>query len=228
MAKKLTKRLKAITREDKAYTPQEAVDFIKQATAPKFDQTVDIAVCLNLKSGKTEETVRGVVSLPKGSGKTVKVAVFATGEGAAAAKKAGADIVGAEELVAEVAGGKVDFDKCVAMPELMPKVGTLGKVLGPKGIMPNPKLGTVTADVANAVANLKGGQVEFRAEKNGVVHGILGKVSFAGDDILANLKAFYEAIKGARPEAIKDYIKAVHLGATMIPSVRVDHLKISG
>lgn len=229
----MSKRMKqavAMVKADKLYEPAEAVKLVCQTVggslATKFSQSVDVALGLNVDPEDGEQVVRGIVNLPKGSGRAVKVAVFCTGQAVEAAKKAGADIVGGAELVAEVEGGKVAFDKCVSTPEMMPKVGRLGRVLGPKGMMPNPKLGTVTTDVAAAVKALKGGQLEFRAEKGGIIHCSLGRAEFKLEDLVENLTALYRAVLQAKPESVKGYVKNMHLSATMGPSVKVDFAKL--
>ena len=226
MAKK-GKRLKAacdgIDRE-RAYQLAEAVKLVKdRANKVKFDETVEIAMNLGVDPRHADQNVRGVVSLPNGTGKTVRVAVFAKGEKAEQAKSAGADIVGAEDLAEKIQAGQMDFDRCVATPDMMAVVGRLGKVLGPRGLMPNPKLGTVTNDVAAAVKASKGGQVEFRVEKAGIVHAGIGKASFAEAALEENIKAFVGAISRAKPSGAKGtYIKRISLSSTMGPGVRIE------
>ena len=229
MSKRL-KRAAQMVEGEKTYEPAAAVKLVCQTAggglALKFSQSVDVALRLNVDPEKSGQAVRGAVALPKGSGKSVKVAVFCRGQAVAAAEKAGADMVGGDELVEEVEKGKVDFDKCVATPEMMSKIGGLGKVLGPRGMMPNPKLGTVTTDVAAAVKALKSGQVEFRAEKGGIVHCSVGRAEFSPEDLTENLKALYQAVLQAKPESVKNYVRNMHLSATMGPSVKVDFLKL--
>lgn len=205
------------------YPLDEAVKIIKAGAKAKFDETVEVAMNLGVDPRHADQMVRGVVSLPNGTGKTVRVAVFAKGPKADEAKKAGADLVGAEDLAEKVNGGQIDFDRCIATPDMMAVVGRLGKVLGPRGLMPNPKLGTVTPNVAQAVKDAKGGQVQFRADKTGNVNVGVGKVSFAEDALLANVTAFIEAINRARPSGVKGtYIKKATLSSTMGPGVKLD------
>lgn len=219
------KRLKKIfegTDFSKEYTIEEAVKLAKENATAKFDETVDIAMNLNVDPRKADQQVRGMISLPSGTGKTVRVAVFAKGDKAEEARKAGADIVGDEDLAELVKKGEMNFDRCVATPDMMVLVGKLGKVLGPRGLMPNPKLGTVSANVAEAVQNLKAGQVEYRTEKTGIVHAGIGKASFSADDIVANVKAFTNAVIKARPSGAKGtYIKRVSISSTMGPALRI-------
>jgi large subunit ribosomal protein L1 len=220
--KRITKAYEGIDRT-KFYTLQDAVKEIKARAKTKFDETVEIAMNLGIDPKHADQNVRGVVSLPAGTGKSVRVAVFAKGDKAEAAKKAGADVVGADDLAEQVQAGKMDFDRVIATPDMMVTVGKLGKVLGPRGLMPNPKLGTVTNDVAEAVKAAKGGQVEFRAEKAGIVHAGVGKVSFSEADLVANVKAFVGAINKAKPAGAKGtYIKKVSLASTMGPGMKLD------
>lgn len=224
---KMTKRLrKAYEKIDKtkAYSVEEAVKLLKSHTGnTKFDETVDISMNLNIDGRKADQQVRGVTQLPHGLGKTVRVAVFAKADKQADARQAGADIVGAEELVDEVSKGNVNFDRCIATPDMMALVGKLGKVLGPKGMMPNPKLGTVTFDVADAVKAVKAGQLEYRADKEGIVHAGVGKISFDEPKILENVNAFIGAIAKARPTGAKGvFVKAISLSSTMGPGIRVE------
>ena len=223
---KLGKRVRAAREKIDAnatYSLEEAVKVIKGAASAKFDETVEISLNLGVDPRHADQMVRGVCQLPAGTGKTVKVAVFARGDKAEEAKAAGADIVGAEELVQEVQGGKINFDRCIATPDMMPLVGRLGKVLGPRGMMPNPKVGTVTPDVAQAVKDSKGGSVEFRVEKAGIIHGGVGKVSFDEAAIVDNIKAFVAAVSKAKPSGAKGtYMKKMSLSSTMGPGVRVD------
>ncbi|TFL18669.1 50S ribosomal protein L1 [Jannaschia formosa] len=200
----------------------EALSLIKSNAKVKFDETVEIAMNLGVDPRHADQMVRGVVSLPNGTGKTVRVAVFARGAKADEAKAAGADIVGAEDLMETVQGGTIDFDRCIATPDMMPVVGRLGKVLGPRNLMPNPKVGTVTMDVAEAVKAAKGGQVQFKAEKNGVVHAGVGKVSFDADKLRENVLAFVDAVSKAKPSGAKgSYLKKISLTSTMGPGVTV-------
>ncbi|MBM2577162.1 50S ribosomal protein L1 [Jannaschia sp. Os4] len=201
---------------------EEAVALVKDNATAKFDETVDIAMNLGVDPRHADQMVRGVVSLPNGTGKTVRVAVFARGAKADEAREAGADIVGAEDLMETVQGGTIEFDRCIATPDMMPIVGRLGKVLGPRNLMPNPKVGTVTMDVAQAVKDAKGGQVQFRAEKAGVVHGPVGKASFGAEQLAENVKAFVDAVSKAKPTGAKGtYMKKVVLSSSMGPSVTV-------
>jgi large subunit ribosomal protein L1 len=200
----------------KVYSLPEAIAIVKKAATAKFDETVEISVMLGIDPTKQDQTVRGVVSLPNGTGKTCRVAVFAKDQKAEAAKEAGADVVGAEDLVDMIQKGNMPFDRCVATPDMMVMVGKVGKILGPKGLMPNPKLGTVTADVATAVRSIKGGQIEYRSEKGGIIHAGLGKVSFSDDAIAGNVKAFIDAIIKAKPAGAKGaYMKKMTISSTM-------------
>jgi large subunit ribosomal protein L1 len=202
---------------------EEAVKLIKGAASAKFDETLEIAMNLGVDPRHADQMVRGVVQLPNGTGKTVRVAVFARGAKADEAKAAGADIVGAEDLMETIQGGKLDFDRCIATPDLMPLVGRLGKILGPRNLMPNPKVGTVTMDVGTAVKAAKGGEVQFKVEKAGVIHAGIGKVSFTEDKLAQNIRAFVEAVSKARPTGAKGtYLKKVSLSSTMGPGVSVD------
>ncbi|WP_340108315.1 50S ribosomal protein L1 [Pikeienuella sp. HZG-20] len=223
---KLGKRVKAARAafEGKADLPvAEAVALIKANAKAKFDETVEIAMNLGVDPRHADQMVRGTVTLPSGTGKTVRVAVFARGAKAEEAEAAGADIVGAEDLMETVQSGKIDFDRCIATPDMMPVVGRLGKVLGPRNLMPNPKVGTVTMDVAEAVKAAKGGQVQFKVEKAGVIHAGIGKVSFDEASLAANVKAFVEAVGKARPTGAKGtYMTKISLSSTMGPGVTVD------
>ena len=210
-------------------TVEEAVALIKGNAKTKFDQTVEIAMNLGVDPRHADQMVRGSVNLPNGTGKTVRVAVFARGPKAEEAQKAGADIVGAEDLMQIVQGGTIDFDRCIATPDMMPIVGRLGKVLGPRNLMPNPKVGTVTMDVAEAVEAAKGGQVTFKAEKAGVVHAGVGKTSFDEAKLVENIRAFVDAVSKARPAGAKGtYMKKVSLTSTMGPGVSVDVVSATG
>jgi len=207
---------------NKAYTVEEAVKLIKSKAVAKFDETIEISMNLGVDPKHADQMVRGVVSLPSGTGRSLRVAVFAKGAKAEEAKAAGADIVGAEELATEVAAGKIDFDRCIATPDMMGVVGRLGKVLGPRNLMPNPKVGTVTMDVTKAVKDAKGGAVEFRVEKAGIVQAGVGKASFAEDAITANVKAFIDAVNKAKPSGAKgNYLKKISLSSTMGPGVKI-------
>lgn len=205
-------------------TVEEAVSLIKSvAGKTKFDETVEIAMNLGVDTRHADQMVRGVIGLPNGTGKTMRVAVFARGPKADEAKEAGADIIGAEDLMETIQGGTIEFDRCVATPDMMPIVGRLGKVLGPRNLMPNPKVGTVTMDVAQAVKDAKGGQVQFRAEKGGVVHAGVGKASFDEDKLVENIRAFVAAVTAAKPSGAKGtYLKKIALSSTMSPGVTVD------
>jgi len=208
---------------ERFHTPAEAVSLVKSLASAKFDETIELAIRLGVDPRKADQIVRGTVSLPAGTGKTVRVAVFASGPAADAARAAGADIVGAEDLVEKVSGGFLDFDLAIATPDLMGKVGTLGRVLGPRGLMPNPKTGTVTMDVADAVTAFKGGRVEYRTDRVGNVHVPIGKASFSPTDLLRNARALIEEIQRAKPAAAKGkYIRSVTLASTMGPGVRVE------
>jgi large subunit ribosomal protein L1 len=207
----------------KLYSLGDAVKLVKELAKAKFDETVEIAMNLGVDPRHADQMVRGVVSLPNGTGRTLRVAVFARGAKAEEAKKAGADIVGAEDLVAEVQGGTINFDRCIATPDMMPLVGRLGKVLGPRGLMPNPKVGTVTMDVAKAVKDAKGGAVEFRVEKAGIIQAGVGKASFGEPQLVENIKAFADAVQKARPAGAKGtFIQRVAVSSTMGPGVRID------
>ena len=208
---------------DSFYPLADAVKLIKARATAKFDETVELALNLGIDPRHADQAVRGVVDLPNGTGKTVRVAVFAKGAKADEAKAAGADIVGADDLAEQVQAGKMDFDRCIATPDMMGVVGRLGKVLGPRGLMPNPKLGTVTQNVAEAIKAAKGGQVQFRAEKAGIVHAGVGKASFTEKAIEENVRAFVDAIVKAKPQGAKGtYLKKVSLSSTMGPGVKLD------
>jgi large subunit ribosomal protein L1 len=211
------------------YGLPEAVKLIKERAAAKFDETVEVAVNLGVDPRHALQMVRGVCMLPHGSGRTVRVAVFAKGDKAEEAKAAGADIVGAEDLVEAVQKGEINFDRAIAAPDMMPLVGRLGKILGPRGLMPNPKVGTVTQDVAAAVTAAKGGAIEFKVEKAGIVHAGVGKVSFSEDKIADNVKALVDAVIKAKPAGAKGtYLKQVHVSSTMGPGLRVEIGSVSG
>jgi len=223
---KLGKRAKAAREAfagKEGLSVEDAVALIKSNASAKFDETVEIALNLGVDPRHADQMVRGVVGLPNGTGKTVRVAVFARGPKAEEAEAAGADIVGAEDLMETIQGGKIEFDRCIATPDMMPIVGRLGKVLGPRNLMPNPKVGTVTMDVAQAVKDAKGGQVQFKAEKAGVVHAGVGKASFDAEKLAQNVRAFVSAVAKAKPTGAKGtYMKKVSLSSTMGPGVSVD------
>ena len=222
MSKRMEKARTGIDRI-KLYGVADAVKMVKGKCSVKFDETVEIAMNLGVDPKHADQMVRGVVNLPHGTGRTLRVAVFARGAKADEARAAGADVVGAEELVAIVQGGTIDFDRCIATPDMMPLVGRLGKVLGPRGLMPNPKVGTVTMDVKAAVAASKGGAVEFRVEKAGIIQGSVGKASFDEGKLVANIKAFVDAVAKAKPAGAKGtYMQRVALSSTMGPGVKVD------
>jgi large subunit ribosomal protein L1 len=208
---------------------EDAVKLIKGAASAKFDETLEIAMNLGVDPRHADQMVRGVVQLPNGTGKTVRVAVFARGAKADEAKAAGADIVGAEDLMEVIQGGKIEFDRCIATPDMMPLVGRLGKILGPRNLMPNPKVGTVTMDVKTAVEAAKGGEVQFKVEKAGVIHAGIGKVSFTEDKLAENIRAFVDAVSKARPAGAKGaYLKKVSLSSTMGPGVSLDLASATG
>ena len=220
--KRIRKAKEGIDRT-KVYALAEAVSALKASATVKFDETIEIAMNLGVDPKHADQNVRGAVTLPNGTGKSLRVAVFAKGDKAEEAEAAGADVVGAEDLAAKVEAGEIDFERVIATPDMMPVVGKLGKVLGPKGLMPNPKVGTVTQDVAKAVEDAKGGQVQFRAEKAGIVHAGVGKASFDEASIAANVKAFVSAINRAKPSGVKGtYIKKVSITSTMGPSLQLD------
>ena len=207
----------------KLHTLDEAVKIVKSRASAKFDETIEVAMNLGVDPKYPDQQVRGVVALPSGTGRSARVAVFARGPKAEEAKGAGADIVGAEDLFEVVNGGKIDFERLIATPDMMALVGRLGKVLGPRGLMPNPKVGTVTMDVKKAVSDAKGGAVEFRVEKAGIIHAGIGKASFTEEQILANVKAFVDAVAKAKPSGAKGtFVKKVALSSTMGPGVRID------
>ncbi|MGY6409841.1 MAG: 50S ribosomal protein L1 [Alkalilacustris sp.] len=204
-------------------TVEDAVALIKANASAKFDETIEVAMNLGVDPRHADQMVRGVVTLPNGTGKTVRVAVFARGPKADEAKEAGADIVGAEDLMETIQGGTIEFDRCIATPDMMPIVGRLGKILGPRNLMPNPKVGTVTMDVATAVKNAKGGEVQFRVEKAGIIHGGVGKASFDPAQLAENIRAFVDAVAKAKPMGAKGtYLRKVSISSTMGPGVSVD------
>ncbi|WP_416907911.1 MAG: 50S ribosomal protein L1 [Polymorphobacter sp.] len=220
---KKAKALAAAVNRDTLYDLDTALEMVKANATAKFDETIEVAINLNVDPRHADQMVRGVVTLPKGTGKSVRVGVFARGAKADEAREAGAEVVGAEDLLEAVQGGTIDFDRCIATPDMMGLVGRLGKVLGPKGLMPNPKLGTVTMNVGEAVKAAKGGQVEYRVEKAGIIHGLLGKASFAKEDLRANFDALLDAVVKAKPSGAKGkYLQKVALSSTMGAGVRVD------
>ena len=220
------KRLKAAAaaiEPGRLYPLPDAVGLVKDGARAKFDETVELALGLGVDPRHADQMVRGTVNLPHGTGRTLRVAVFARGDRADEARAAGADVVGAEDLAEQVQGGTIDFDRCIATPDLMPLVGRLGRILGPRGLMPNPKLGTVTPNVREAVEAAKGGQVQFKVEKAGIVHAGVGKASFEADKLVANVKAFVDAINKAKPSGAKGtYLKRANLSSTMGPGVKLD------
>jgi large subunit ribosomal protein L1 len=222
VGKRIRKAREGVVRT-KLYGLDDAVKLVKSHAVAKFDETVELSINLGVDPKHADQMVRGVVNLPNGTGRTLRVAVFARGAKAEEARNAGADVVGAEDLVAVVQGGTIDFDRCIATPDMMPLVGRLGKVLGPRGLMPNPKVGTVTMDLANAVVASKGGSVEFRVEKAGIIQGSVGKASFGEDKLAANIKAFFDAVAKAKPTGAKGtYLLRAAVSSTMGPGVRLD------
>ena len=225
----LTKKQKTWTVDaEKLHGIDEAIAIAKANATSKFDETIEVALNLGVDPRHADQMVRGVVTLPKGTGKTVRVGVFARGAKAEEALAAGADVVGAEDLMETIQGGKIDFDRCIATPDMMGLVGRLGKVLGPKGLMPNPKLGTVTMNVAEAVKAAKGGQVEYRVEKAGIIHSGIGKASFPAEDLRANFDALVDAVIKAKPAGAKGkYLRKVALSSSMGPGVKVDTTEVA-
>ena len=222
IGKRLKKSREGVDRE-KLYPLADAIKMVKEPAKSKFDETIEISINLGVDPRHADQMVRGVVTLPNGTGRTLRVGVFARGAKAEEAKAAGADVVGAEDLVEKVQGGQIDFDRCIATPDMMPLVGRLGKVLGPRGMMPNPKIGTVTMDVANAVKGAKGGSVEFRVEKAGIVQAGIGKASFGADKLVENVKALADAVSKAKPAGAKGtYIQRVAVSSSMGPGVKVE------
>jgi large subunit ribosomal protein L1 len=227
IGKRLKKAREGVDRE-KLYPLADAIKMVKERATSKFDETIEISINLGVDPRHADQMVRGVVTLPNGTGRTLRVGVFARGAKAEEAKAAGADVVGAEDLVEKVQGGQIDFDRCIATPDMMPLVGRLGKVLGPRGMMPNPKIGTVTMDVANAVKGAKGGSVEFRVEKAGIVQAGIGKASFGADKLVENVKALADAVSKAKPAGAKGtYIQRVAVSSTMGPGVKVEPASLS-
>jgi len=213
----------------KLYPLTDAVKLVKEKANAKFDETIEVALNLGVDPRHADQMVRGVCILPNGSGRTLRVGVFARGAKADEAKAAGADVIGAEDLVEIVQGGKIDFDRCIATPDMMPLVGRLGKVLGPRGMMPNPKVGTVTMDIAGAVAAAKGGSVEFRVEKAGIVHAGIGKASFSAEKLSENIKAFVDSVAKAKPAGSKGtYLERIAISSSMGPGVKVDLSTVTG
>ena len=220
--KRLTKAYEGVNREQ-LYPVAEAIKMVKERAKAKFDETIEVSLNLGVDPRHADQMVRGVVMLPNGTGRTLRVGVFARGAKADEAKAAGADVVGAEDLVEIVQGGKIEFDRCIATPDMMPLVGRLGKVLGPRGMMPNPKIGTVTMDVTGAVKAAKGGSVEFRVEKAGIIQAGVGKASFSAEQIAQNVRAFVDAVNKAKPAGAKGtYVKKISISSTMGPGVKVD------
>jgi large subunit ribosomal protein L1 len=231
MSSKLGKRTAAVRQgidRKKLYELGEAVKMVKERAKAKFDETIEVAFNLGVDPRHADQMVRGVVSLPNGTGKTVRVAVFARDAKADEARKAGADVVGAEDLVTQVQEGNINFDRVIATPDMMPLVGRLGKILGPRNLMPNPKVGTVTPDVAGAVKSAKGGAVEYRVEKAGIIHAGVGKASFSDEALLQNIKAFADAVQKSKPSGAKGtYMKRVAVSSTMGPGVHVDPTSVN-
>jgi len=226
---KRLRELRALIDREKAYPLDEAIMLVKQTATAKFDESVEIALTIGVDPRHADQMVRGTADLPHGTGKTVRVAVFARGDKAEEAKAAGADLVGAEDLAQRVQEGELDFDRCIATPDMMPVVGRLGRILGPRGLMPNPKLGTVTPNIAQAVQAAKAGQVQFRVEKAGIVHGGVGKASFEPERLRDNIRAFVDAVNRAKPSGAKGtYLKRAALSATMGPGVRLDVASLLG
>ena len=217
------KTASATVDRDKTYSLEEAVKIVKANAKAKFDETIEVAMNLGIDPRHADQAVRGMIELPNGTGKSVRVAVFARGPKAEEAKAAGADLVGAEDLAEKINGGEMNFDRCVATPDMMGVVGRLGKVLGPRGLMPNPKTGTVTPNVAQAVNEIKAGKVEFRVDKTGIIHAPVGKISFAADSLIANTHALVDSIVKAKPAAAKGkYLRSVTVSSTMGPGIRID------
>src|SRR5688572_19857388 len=228
IGKRLTKAYEGVDRE-KAYPIAEAIKLVKERANAKCDETIEVSMNLGVDPRHADQMVRGVVNLPNGTGRTLRVGVFARGAKAEEARAAGADVVGAEDLVEKVQGGAIDFDRCIATPDLMPLVGRLGKVLGPRGMMPNPKVGTVTMDVTGAVMGAKGGSVEFRVEKAGIVQAGVGKASFTEEKLVQNIKAFADAVQKAKPQGAKGtFINRVAVSSTMGPGVKIEPHSLFG
>mgnify|MGYP000473180513 CR=1 FL=1 len=226
---KRTKALRGKIDRDKTYPIADALKLVKEGASAKFNESVDVAINLGIDAKKSDQVVRGSIVLPKGTGKSVRVAVFAQGDKAQAAKDAGADIVGFEDLAAQIKGGKIDFDVAIATPDAMRVVGTLGQILGPRGLMPNPKVGTVTPNVAEAVKNAKAGQVQYRTDKAGIVQCTIGRASFTEDALRENFLVLIDALNKARPSNTKGiYLKKVSISSTMGPGVKVDQASLAG
>ncbi|KQU55885.1 MULTISPECIES: 50S ribosomal protein L1 [Sphingomonas] len=227
---KLSKKQKSVSiNPEQLHGIDEAIALARTNATSKFDETIEVALNLGVDPRHADQMVRGVVNLPKGTGKTVRVGVFARGPKADEAREAGADVVGAEDLMEIIQGGTIDFDRCIATPDMMGIVGRLGKVLGPKGLMPNPKLGTVTMNVAQAVKDAKSGQVEYRVEKAGIIHSGIGKASFPAEDLRANFDALVDAVVRAKPSGAKGkYVRKIALSSTMGPGIRVDTAEVAG
>ena len=227
---KLTKKQKAVTVDrEKLYGVDEAIGLARTGASSKFDETIEVALNLGVDPRHADQMVRGVVTLPAGTGKTVRVGVFARGLKADEAREAGADVVGAEDLMETIQGGTIDFDRCIATPDMMGVVGRLGKVLGPKGLMPNPKLGTVTMNVAQAVKDAKGGQVEYRVEKAGIIHSGIGKASFPAEELRRNFDALVDAVVKAKPSGAKGkYVRKIAISSTMGAGIKVDVAEVAG
>jgi large subunit ribosomal protein L1 len=229
MAGKRIKKAREGVDHVKLYPLNEAVQLVKERAKAKFDETIEVAMNLGVDPKHSDQQVRGVVNLPNGSGRSARVAVFAKGAKADEAKAAGADVVGAEDLVEQVTAGNIDFDRCIATPDMMPLVGRLGKVLGPRGLMPNPKVGTVTNDLPAAIKAQKGGAVEFRVEKAGIVQAGVGKASFSADQLAQNIRAFADAVAKSKPQGVKgSFIKRVAISSTMGPGVRIEPSSLFG
>lgn len=227
MASKRYTALRAKIDRDKAYPVQQALKLVKEGATAKFDESVDVSLNLGIDASKSDQTVRGSVVLPQGTGKKVRIAVFAQGDKAQQAKEAGADIVGFEDLAAEIKGGKLDFDVVIAAPDAMRVVGQLGQILGPRGLMPNPKVGTVTQDVAAAIRNAKAGQIQYRADKTGIVQCTIGRASFSVDALAENLKSLVDAVNKSKPSSVKGiFLKKVSVSSTMGAGVRVDQASL--
>ena len=227
-SKRLNGAYEGIDREA-VYPLNDAVRMIKERASAKFDETLELSMNLGVDPRHADQMVRGVVSLPKGTGKSVRVAVFARGDKAEEAREAGAEVIGAEDLAEAVQGGTIDFDRCIATPDMMAVVGRLGKILGPRGLMPNPKLGTVTQDVGTAVKAAKGGQVEYRVEKAGIIHAGIGKASFAEADLVENVRALADAVNRAKPAGAKGtYVKRIALSSSMGPGIKLDVQSVIG
>jgi large subunit ribosomal protein L1 len=227
MASKRYNALRAKVDRDKSYPAQAALKMVKEGATAKFDESVDVSLNLGIDASKSDQTVRGSVVLPQGTGKSVRIAVFAQGDKAQQAKDAGADIVGFEDLASEIKGGKIDFDVVIASPDAMRVVGSLGQILGPRGLMPNPKVGTVTQDVAAAIKNAKAGQIQYRADKAGIVQCTIGRASFSVDALVENLKTLVEAVNKSKPSGVKGiFLKKISISSTMGAGVRVDQASL--